>query len=300
MEEIFALIVSMILIAAVIPLFLWKRRIDSRSREEVAEPPQAQPRENVVRGGGNARRMRRRPAASGASSSSASNVQENISGSEDEDEDEAGGNQARASKKKEKKRQEREAQRQAEEATRESRNTKQDWYADMRRKKDEEREAEEQKLEEEEKARQAKEEEAAALEFDKWKGEFSVDAEGTTEEVQGGSQDLLSDFVEYIKKQKCVPLEDLAAEFHLRTQECINRIASLESIGRLSGVMDDRGKYIYISMEEMNAVADYIKRQGRVSISHLASKSNQFIDLEPKVEHQLTEEISGMEEISVS
>lgn len=70
--------------------------------------------------------------------------------------------------------------------------------------------------------------------------------------------------------------------------------------GRLSGVMDDRGKYIYISMEEMNAVADYIKRQGRVSISHLASKSNQFIDLEPKVQHQLTEEISGMEEISVS
>jgi hypothetical protein len=101
----------------------------------------------------------------------------------------------------------------------------------MRRKKDEEREAEELKLEEEEKARQAKEEEAAALEFDKWKGEFSVDAEGTTEEVQGGNQDLLSEFVEYIKKQKCVPLEDLAAEFHLRTQECINRIASLESIG---------------------------------------------------------------------
>lgn len=46
--------------------------------------------------------------------------------------------------------------------------------------------------------------------------------------------------------------------------------------------MDDRGKYIYISPEEMKAVADYIKRQGRVSISHLASKSNQFIDLEPK------------------
>lgn len=70
--------------------------------------------------------------------------------------------------------------------------------------------------------------------------------------------------------------------------------------GRLSGVMDDRGKYIYISMEEMNAVADYIKRQGRVSISHLASKSNQFIDLEPKVQHELTEEISSIEEISVS
>ena len=39
MEEIFALIVSMILIAAVIPLFLWKRRVDARSREEDAQPP---------------------------------------------------------------------------------------------------------------------------------------------------------------------------------------------------------------------------------------------------------------------
>lgn len=54
--------------------------------------------------------------------------------------------------------------------------------------------------EEEAKAQQAKEEEAAALEFEKWKGDFSVDAEGTTEnEVQDGSQGLLFDFVEYIK-----------------------------------------------------------------------------------------------------
>jgi hypothetical protein len=38
------------------------------------------------------------------------------------------------------------------------------------------------------------------LEFDKWKGEFSVDAEGSTgNDLQDGNQDLLSDFVEYIK-----------------------------------------------------------------------------------------------------
>lgn len=53
--------------------------------------------------------------------------------------------------------------------------------------------------EEEAKARQAKEEAAAALEFDKWKGAFSIDAEGTTENEAQESQDLLSDFVEYIK-----------------------------------------------------------------------------------------------------
>ncbi|OMO80544.1 hypothetical protein CCACVL1_12887 [Corchorus capsularis] len=298
MEEILAVLISMFLVLVLVPLYLWKRRQDTRSTDEHVEERQAPRRENVVRGGatGGRTRMRRRPAAGGASTSSSAAAAEDGS---DEEEEEDGNYEAKASKKKEKKRQEREAQRRADEAARESRQTKQDRYAEMRRRKDEDREAEERRLEEEAKARQAKEEEAAALDFEKWKGEFSVDAEGTTEnEVQDGSQDLLSNFVEYIKNHKCVPLEDLAAEFKLRTQECINRITSLETMGRLSGVMDDRGKYIYISLEEMKAVANYIKRQGRVSISHLASKSNQFIDLEPKV--QFAEEMSIAEEITVA
>ncbi|XP_059658268.1 DDRGK domain-containing protein 1 [Cornus florida] len=298
MEDIIAALLCMLLLVALIPLYLWKRRQVSRSPDEHEheEAAQVRQRDTVVRATG-ARRMRRRP-ASGASTSSAPVVEEVVDGSDDE----AAGDEyynAKASKKREKKRQEREAQRQAEEAGRESRQTKQDRYSEMRQRKDEEREAQERKLEEEIKAQKAKEEEVAALEFEKWKGAFSVDAEGTTEnEVQDGSQGMLFDFVEYIKKHKCVPLEDLAAEFKLRTQDCINRITSLEDMGRLSGVMDDRGKYIYISQEEMKAVADYIKRQGRVSISHLASQSNQFIDLEPKA--QFVEEISNTEDITVA
>lgn len=285
----------MLLVFALIPLYLWKRRSDSR--EQPQEAPQVHQRENVVRATG-ARRMRRRSAA-GASTSSAgaAEAEETIEGSDDEGV--AGEHYEAKASKKEKKRQEREAARQADEAARESRQSKQDRYAEMRRRKDEEREARERALEEEAKAQKSREDEAATLEFEKWKGEFSIDAEGTTEnEVQDGDRDLLADFVEYIKKHKCIPLEDLAAEFKLRTQECINRITSLESMGRLSGVMDDRGKYIYISQEEMKAVADYIKRQGRVSISHLASKSNQFIDLESKA--QFVEDLSSMEEISVA
>ncbi|KAJ6423257.1 hypothetical protein OIU84_024238 [Salix udensis] len=296
MEELYVLILSMILVVGLIPLYLWKRRQDRMQDEpQQQEERQVPRRETVVRATGT-RRMRRRPAA-GASSSR--NVEATVEDAGDESDDEVVGYQEDKASKREKKRQEREAQRQAEEAARESRLTKQDRYAETRRRKDEEREAKERMLEEEAKARQAKEEETAALEFDKWKGEFSVDAEGSTgNDLQDGSQDLLSGFVEYIKKHKCLPLEDLAAEFKLRTQECINRITSLESMGRLSGVMDDRGKYIYISQEEMRAVADYIKRQGRVSISHLASKSNQFIDLEPKA--QFVEEISNAEELAVA
>lgn len=293
MEDIFVAILSMLLVAALIPLYIWRRHQVSPNvePEEQVQVPQ---RETVTRATGARSRMRRRT-TSAASTSSASTRAEDSGDGTDEDLGEEEYNNTKGSKKKEKKRQEREAQRQADDAARDSRVTKQDRYAEMRRRKDEEREAEERRLEEEAKARQAKEDEAAALEFENWKGEFSIDAEGTTEnEVQDGSQGLLYDFVEYIKKHKCVPLEDLAAEFKLRTQECINRITSLEDMGRLSGVMDDRGKYIYISLDEMKAVADYIKREGRVSISHLASQSNQFIDLEPKA--QFVDDISTQEE----
>lgn len=41
-------------------------------------------------------------------------------------------------------------------------------------------------------------------------------------------------------------------------------------------------QFIYISLEEMTAVAEFIKRKGRVSIAELAAKSNTFIDLEEK------------------
>lgn len=46
-------------------------------------------------------------------------------------------------------------------------------------------------------------------------------------------------------------------------------------------MIDDRGKFIYISMEEYEAVAKFIKQRGRVSITELAESSNQLINLNP-------------------
>ncbi|OEL37433.1 DDRGK domain-containing protein 1 [Dichanthelium oligosanthes] len=245
-----AAVICMLLVFAIFPLLLWRRRSDAAGADNHRLPPQPLQEDQVLHGrAAAARRMRRRP---GAGSSSAASTSRDAPEGDVEDDDEEVPDVPRSSKK-EKKRQERAAQREEEEA----------------------------------RARKAKEEEAAALEFDKWKGAFSVDAEGTTEsETQDDGQGLLQNFVEYIKKQKCVPLEDLAAEFRMRTQDCINRIVTLESMDRLSGVMDDRGKFIYISTEEMKAVAEYIRKHGRVSISHLANNSNQFIDLEPKSQYE--------------
>ena len=43
--------------------------------------------------------------------------------------------------------------------------------------------------------------------------------------------------------------------------------------------MDDRGKFIYISQEELEDVARYVKQRGRVAITELAEASSTLISL---------------------
>lgn len=54
---------------------------------------------------------------------------------------------------------------------------------------------------------------------------------------------------------------------------------SLQAEGRLSGVIDDRGKFICITPAEYETVARFIKQRGRVSISELADSMNTLIRL---------------------
>ncbi|MGH0153836.1 UNVERIFIED_CONTAM: hypothetical protein FKN15_046664 [Acipenser sinensis] len=48
------------------------------------------------------------------------------------------------------------------------------------------------------------------------------------------------------------------------------------------GVIDDRGKFIFITPEELSAVAQFIRQRGRVSITELAQASNSLINLTPE------------------
>jgi hypothetical protein len=53
--------------------------------------------------------------------------------------------------------------------------------------------------------------------------------------------------IAWITRRKVVNLEDVAAEFHMTTTDVIQRIEQLELEGRLTGITDDRGKYIHIT-----------------------------------------------------
>lgn len=72
-----------------------------------------------------------------------------------------------------------------------------------------------------------------------------------------------------------------SCDVHVIVQDAIARVQSLQESGELSGVVDDRGKFIFISDQELQAVANFIQQRGRVSIAELVSSSNRLINLQP-------------------
>lgn len=170
-------------------------------------------------------------------------------------------------------------QREAEQREREE-NKKRREKIEEEEKKKRDQEKEEEKIQEEEERRIREEKERKEQEeYEALKAAFSVEGEGCDAEDEGDEENRLLKFVNYIKETKVVMLEDLAAQFHLKTQEAIDRVTQLQEDGLLTGVIDDRGKFIYISQEELEAVAKFIKQQGRVSITDLALNSNKLISL---------------------
>ena len=93
-------------------------------------------------------------------------------------------------------------------------------------------------------------------------------AEGECDD-QEESQGLLAQFIDYIKQRKTVPLEQLATEFKLRTTEVIDRVQGLEAMGRLTGVMDERGKVggeIVSDLSDVSHVSYWTTKQSQLSL----------------------------------
>jgi len=162
---------------------------------------------------------------------------------------------------------EKKVQREAEEREREERRGRDAEEAEARR--EEERRAEEQEAAQQEQERLEREqrEQREHEEYLQMKEAFGVEEEGYDEEVENERQSKLQQFIHYIKSSKVVLLEDLAAQFGLKTQDAIDRLQTLMAEGTLSGVIDDRGKFIYIPESELEAVATFIRRRGRVSLT---------------------------------
>ncbi|KAF6198967.1 hypothetical protein GE061_006990 [Apolygus lucorum] len=177
---------------------------------------------------------------------------------------------------------ERKAQREAEERDREEKKKKKE-QADEERKKQEEKEVLEEKKKQEEERRAKEEEERREHEaYLKLKSAFTIEEEGCDQE-EIDEENLLDRFIQYIQDTKVVALDEVAAKFRMKTQAAIDRIQDLQKEERLSGVIDDRGKFIYISRAELEGIAKFVKQRGRVSLVELAENSNRLMNLTPNI-----------------
>lgn len=166
---------------------------------------------------------------------------------------------------------------------REEKKREQEYLDQLRREEEEKQKKEEEEREEQERLvreEKAKKEHEAYLEL---ASNFEVEEEGYDPEQDVDSQDKLAQFINYINEQKVVLLEHLAAHFKMRTKDVVDRIQHLISDGSLIGIIDDRGKFISISQEELESVAKFIRQRGRVTVDELVVNSNKLINLKPEV-----------------
>lgn len=176
---------------------------------------------------------------------------------------------------------EKKIQREAAEREREERKKQEQLLQEERAKQAEKEHAEQLRAEEAEKKAREDKEKQEYEEYLRMKEAFSVEEEGYEQESRDGEGNLLQQFLTYIKLNKVLVLEDLAAHFGLKTASVVERIQQLQADGTLTGVIDDRGKFIYISEDELEAVAKFVRQRGRVSIAELAENSNNLINLTP-------------------
>ena len=79
-------------------------------------------------------------------------------------------------------------------------------------------------------------------EYEKWSGMIKVSQQG--EQTAEQREAALQRMAEWITKRQVVMIEEVASEFKITAKDVVTRIAKLEEQGRLSGITDDRGKYI--------------------------------------------------------
>eukprot|EP01106_Pelomyxa_sp_JSP_P013721 TRINITY_DN418_c0_g5_i1.p1 TRINITY_DN418_c0_g5~~TRINITY_DN418_c0_g5_i1.p1 ORF type:complete len:166 (-),score=43.43 TRINITY_DN418_c0_g5_i1:45-542(-) len=134
--------------------------------------------------------------------------------------------------------------------------------------------------EEEETRLQREREEKEQKEYQAWKGEMEVSESGSREDELAALSKRTPALIAHLTSKKVSVLEEVAAEFGVKTADLVSKIQELEGEGLLTGVVDDCGKYIHLHQRDLLAVASFVQKHGRVSISDLATESNRLIKLD--------------------
>jgi len=122
--------------------------------------------------------------------------------------------------------------------------------------------------------------------YDKWKDQFKIEDEGV--EVSAlDTEDMINDFINYIKIRKVVALEDLSGVFKIPPNEIVEKLKYFEEQNKICGIIDDRGKYIYLTEKEIASIEKIFMQRGRISKMELLKECNKIIRFVPSEEDKL-------------
>ena len=148
------------------------------------------------------------------------------------------------------------------------------------------KEEEQKKLEEELKRVQEEQKKKEDEEYNKWKDMIKVGEEGE-ERMDFTKEEVINRFLDYIKIRKVISLEDISGTFKLSPTDIVNKLNQFEKEGRIMGIIDDRGKYIYITEKEMGLIEKMFINRGRINKADLIKECNRIIRFEPTEEDKV-------------
>jgi hypothetical protein len=128
----------------------------------------------------------------------------------------------------------------------------------------------------EEEREEAQKQEAARLEAKKQKEELEM-AEFEASKVFLSSpsrSQSVQEWIDEMKDKRTVLITEMATSFKLPKEKVVQRIQELIKEGRVAGVMDENGRFIFIAEDELHSIAKSLIERGSLSLTDVAVVCN--------------------------
>jgi len=105
-------------------------------------------------------------------------------------------------------------------------------------------------------------------------------SEPSKDSIEEKRREKIVAMLSHIKEVKVARITTLSSKFAMTSDQVVASIREAEGLGLLTGVMDERGKYIHVEETEVDALRGFIKQRGRVTIEQLvdATKTQRLVD----------------------
>jgi hypothetical protein len=147
---------------------------------------------------------------------------------------------------------------------------------EQRREQEKQAEDDAKKLKREEESEEDRKQEAAQLVENKQKEELEMakfEASKVFLSSPSKSQSV-QEWIDEMKDTRNFLMTEMATSFKLPEEKVVQRIQELIKEGRVAGVMEDKGRFLFIAEDELHSIAESLIERGSLSITDVAAVCN--------------------------